>query len=153
MSRQIMSILVIDDEEEIRTMLSSILADEGYLVETAKNGKDALKNIKNAKFDLALVDIELPDIKGTELLSKLKQAQPKMATVIVTGHPSVENAITSVNNKADGYVLKPINVPTLLETIKKILADKTNSYLEMFAEVERAKSTTPIFKYKTPDHW
>jgi len=152
-SRQIMSILVIDDEEEIRTMLSSILADEGYLVETAKNGKDALKNIKNAKFDLALVDIELPDIKGTELLSKLKQAQPKMATVIVTGHPSVENAITSVNNKADGYVLKPINVPTLLETIKKILADKTNSYLEMFAEVERAKSTTPIFKYKTPDHW
>ncbi len=153
MSRQIMSILVIDDEEEIRTMLSSILADEGYLVETAKNGKDALKNIKNAKFDLALVDIELPDIKGTELLSKLKQAQPKMATIIVTGHPSVENAITSVNNKADGYVLKPINVPTLLETIKKILADKTNSYLEMFAEVERAKSTTPIFKYKTPDHW
>ena len=150
---QIVNILVIDDHKETRTTLSSILTNEGYLVELAENGKEAIKISKKTKFDLALIDIQLPDIKGTELLSKLKEIQPKMGTIIVTGHPSIENAIKSVNNKADGYVLKPIDMALLLETIKKILSDKTNAYLRMFAEVEQSKSSSPVFKYQTPERW
>ena len=153
MFHQFKSVLVVDDEEEIRNILSKILTEEGYVVETAKNGKQAIKTVKSTPFDLALIDIVLPDLEGTELLKKLKEIQPKMAAIILTGNPSVENAIKSVNNKADGYILKPFDVPRLLETIKKIFTEKTNAYFQMFTEVEHAKATTPVFKYQTPDKW
>ena len=153
MQRQIINVLVIDDEAEVRTMLSTILFDEGYSVETAENGKKAIKICEKTPFDVALIDIELPDIKGTELLRSLKEIQPKIVNIIVTGHPSVENAVKAVNEKADAYILKPFNVPLLLETIKKNLTEKTNSYFQMFTEVERAKQNTPLFKYQHPDKW
>jgi DNA-binding response OmpR family regulator len=153
MSHQIKSILVIDDQEEITTTVSAILEDEGYMVETAKNGKEAINKVKKAPFDLALVDIRLPDIEGTELIRKLREIQPKIATIILTGQPSLENAIKSVNNKADGYLLKPFETRVLIETIRKILAEKTNAYFQMFTEVERAKESNPVFKYQTPDKW
>jgi len=153
MSHQIQSILVIDDQETITTTVSAILADEGYMVETAKNGKDAINTAKKTPFDLALVDIKLPDIDGTELIKKLRAIQPKIATIILTGQPSLENAIKSVNNKADGYLLKPYETKVLIETIKRILAEKTNAYFQMFTEVERVKENRPVFKYQTPDKW
>ena len=139
MSFQVQSIIVIDDQEEIRTSIEAILSDEGFLVETAKNGKEAINASKTTQFDLAIVDINLPDIEGTELLRKLRDNQPKMATLIVTGQPSLENAIKSVNNKADGYLLKPFEPRTLIETIRKILAEKSSAYFQMYAEVERAR--------------
>jgi two-component system, NtrC family, response regulator HydG len=150
---QIISVLVVDDEAEMRTVLSKILNDEGYSVEMAQNGKQAVKICHETPFDVALVDIELPDIKGTELLLRLKEIQPKLIVIIVTGHASVENAVEAVNEKADGYILKPLNVPVLLKTIKKALAEKTNAYFQMFTEVERAKQSTPLFKYQHPDKW
>ena len=153
MSHQIQSILVIDDQEGITTTVSAILADEGYMVETAKNGKEAINAVKKTPFDLALVDIRLPDIDGTELIRRLREIQPKIATIILTGQPTLENAIKSVNNKADGYLLKPFETRVLLETIRKILAEKTNAYFQMFTEVERMKESKPVFKYQTPDKW
>ena len=153
MSYQILSVLVIDDQEEVRTSVSAILSDEGYTVETAKNGKDAINTAKKTPFDLALVDIKLPDIDGTELVRILKGLQPKIATIILTGEPSLENAIKAVNNKADGYLLKPYEPKTLLETIKKVLAEKTSEYFQMFSEVERAKDSTPTLKYQNPQTW
>ena len=92
MSHQIQSILIIDDEEEIRTMVSAILTDKGCSVETAKSGGEAVKTSKKTSFDLALVDIKLPDADGTELLKRLREIQPKIATIILTGQPSIENA-------------------------------------------------------------
>jgi DNA-binding NtrC family response regulator len=153
MQGPIINILVVDDEEEIRTLLSSILIDEGYSVETVENGKQALKICEKSFFDVALIDIELPDIKGTELLHRLKEIQPKMVKIIMTGHPSIENAVKAVNDKADGYILKPFDVPLLLETIKKCVTDKTNACFQMFAEVDNAKKNVPIFKYQHPDKW
>jgi DNA-binding NtrC family response regulator len=153
MQDQIVNILIIDDEAEIRTLLSTILTDEGYLVEKAENGKQALKILEKNFFDAALIDIELPDIKGTELLQRIKEIRPKIVNIIMTGHPSIENAVKAVNNKADGYVLKPFDVPLLLETLKKCIQDKTNAYFQMFTEVDKAKKSTPIFKYQHPDKW
>jgi DNA-binding NtrC family response regulator len=147
------NILIIDDDAEGRNTLSTILGDEGYSVETAENGKQALKTCEKMPFDVALIDIDLPDIKGTELLHRLKEIQPKMVKIIITGHPSIENAAKSVNEKADGYILKPFNVGELLEMIKKLLTEKANAYFQIFAEVERAKVNTPIFKYQHPNKW
>ena len=70
------SILVVDDDAEVRKTLSSILSEEGYSVETVENGKQATKVTEKSRFDVALIDIKLPDMEGTELLHRLKEKQP-----------------------------------------------------------------------------
>jgi len=149
----IINALIVDDDREIRNTLTTILETESYLVETAENGKKAIQMCEKTPFDVALIDVELPDIKGTELLHLLNAKQPKMVKIIITGHPSIENAAKSVNEKADGYIMKPFNVPDLLEMIKKLTEEKTNAYLKMFADVEQAKKTTPVFRYQHPNKW
>lgn len=134
------SILIVDDDAGVRKMLSSILSNEGYVVETAESGKQAVRVVEKTSFDLALVDIELPDVKGTELLQMLKQRQPKIVKIIVTGYPSLENAIRAVNEGAEGYVLKPFDVPKLLEMIRKHLDEKAGEQFRVWMEkVERER--------------
>jgi len=147
------NVLVIDDDKETRNLFSTVLSDAGYLVEGAENGKRAIKACKKTSFDIALIDIELPDMKGTELLNELRQIQPKMVKIIVTGHPSIENAVKSVNEKADGYLLKPVNITEMLDIIKKILAEKADEYVQMLKMVEQTKETTPITKFQSPERW
>jgi DNA-binding NtrC family response regulator len=147
------SILIVDDDAGVRNMLSSVLSNEGYIVEAVKNGKEAIKTCEKSVFDVALIDVELPDIKGTELLNRLKKMQPKMIRIIITGHPSLESAMKAVNERADGYVLKPFEVVELLEIIRKLFAEKTNEYLRIFTEATHAKENTPVVKYQSPDKW
>jgi len=149
----IINTLIVDDDQEARNTLTSILENEHYLVQTAENGKKAIRLCEKTPFDVALIDIELPDIKGTELLHILNEKQPKMVRIIITGHPSIENAAKSVNEKADGYIMKPFNVPELLGMMKKLIEDKTNAYLKMFTEVEQVKQNTPVFRYQHPTKW
>jgi DNA-binding NtrC family response regulator len=114
-------ILVVDDNESIRKTMATILEDQGYIVDTAENGKEAIEK-SNAKFyNLALIDIRLPDMEGTKLLTAMKDTTPKMVKIIVTGYPALQNAIEAVNKGADGYVLKPVNIDNLLRTIKEHL--------------------------------
>jgi DNA-binding NtrC family response regulator len=115
------TILIVDDDKSIRTTLAAILEHKGYIVDTAQNGAEAIDKSNNKLFDLALVDIRLPDMMGTELLGRMKETTPKMAKIIVTGYPSMQNAITAVNEGADGYVLKPVDAETLLKAIAKHL--------------------------------
>jgi DNA-binding NtrC family response regulator len=147
------SILVVDDDAGVRTMLSTVLNDEGYLVEVVENGKQAVKACEKSPFDVALIDIELPDMKGTELLNKLKRIRPKMIRIIITGHPSLESAMKAVNERADGYVLKPFEVSELLQKIRRLIEEKTNEYLRVYTEATQAKDSTPTVKYQRPDKW
>ena len=145
------SILIVDDDIGVRNMLSSVLYDEGYLIEGVENGKEAIKACEESFFDVALIDIELPDMKGTELLNRLKKLQPKMIRIIITGHPSIENAMKAVNERADGYVLKPFEVTELLKILARLLTERTNEYLRISTEITRAKESTPAVKYLRPE--
>ena len=147
------SVLVVDDDNGVRNMLRSVLENEGYLVEDVENGKGAIKACEKSVFDVALIDVELPDMKGTELLNKLKKIRPKMVRIIITGHPTLESAMKAVNERADGYVLKPFEVEVLLETIKRVLSEKRDEYFSMLAEVSHSKNSTPTVKYQSPDRW
>ena len=128
------SILVVDDDSDIRKVLAWVLGRQGYLVETVENGKQALKVCEKLPFDVALIDVELPDMKGTELLARLKALQPGIIRIIVTGFPSVENAMKAVNEGAEGYVLKPFNAEELLAMIRKHLDEKANEHLRFLTE-------------------
>jgi DNA-binding NtrC family response regulator len=140
------SILVVDDDAEVRKTLSSILSENGYLVVTAENGKQALKVTEKEYFDAALIDVELPDIKGIELLLRLKERQPCMVRIIVTGFPSLVNAIKAVNQGADGYVLKPFDVAELLEIVRKHLDEKLAERFRVWMEMEKSTKFSEQFK-------
>jgi DNA-binding NtrC family response regulator len=115
------SLLIVDDDAAIRKTLSKILEKEGYLVETVANGKQAIEASKRQFFNVALIDVRLPDVDGTELLERLKETEPKMVKIIVTGYASLQNAVSAVNKGADGYVLKPFDADELLAMIEKHL--------------------------------
>jgi len=97
------------------------LEEEGYVVNTANNGKEAIRK-SNAKFyNLALIDIRLPDMEGTRLLTAMKETTPKMVKIIITGYPSLENAVEAVNKGAGSYILKPFDMDKVLKKIKEHL--------------------------------
>jgi DNA-binding response OmpR family regulator len=98
-----------------------LLEQEGYLVDTAAEGKEAITKSNNNFYNLAIVDWRLPDIEGTKLLGKLRQTTPKMRKIMLTGFPSMENAIDSVNADADAFFQKPVNANVLLNKIEELL--------------------------------
>jgi len=114
-------ILVVDDDEGIRKVITTALNDESYVADTASNGKEAIEKSKTIAYNLAIVDIRLPDMEGTQLLSELKETTPKMRKIIVTGFPEVQNAIMAVKKGADDYITKPVNIEILLNSIKEQL--------------------------------
>jgi len=130
------NILVIDDDAGVRKTLSSILLKEGYLVETVENGKQALSASEKSRFEVALIDIKLPDIDGSKLLHRLEEKQPHMVKIIITGFPTLENAMNTVNEGADGYILKPFDTEKLLEMIKKHLTKKTSEHIRNWMEFD-----------------
>ena len=114
-------ILVIDDEESIRKSLAAVLEEKGYIVDTAENGKEAIERSKTRPYNLALIDIRLPDMDGVQLLTGMKETVPKTVKIIITGYPSLENAIEAVNKGADAYIIKPFDMNKLLDMIKEHL--------------------------------
>jgi DNA-binding NtrC family response regulator len=111
-------ILVVDDDEGIRKTLAAILEDEGYMVDTAESGKEAILKSNATLYNLALIDVRLLDMDGTELLTRIKDTVPRMRKIIITGYPSVRNAIEAVNRNADAYLLKPFDMGKVLFVIK-----------------------------------
>jgi DNA-binding NtrC family response regulator len=148
-------ILIVDDDENITTVFRVNLESNGYEVETAKNGAEALEKIGRMFFNLALVDIRLPDMEGTDLLELLRETAPKMRMIIVTGFPSLQNAINAVNKGADGYLLKPVDMKQLLKTIEEQLRKQqedekyTEEKVEEYIEA-RARELETLIKYHKP---
>ncbi|MEK0326853.1 MAG: response regulator, partial [Nitrosopumilus sp.] len=111
-------ILVVDDDKDILQLYSILLTRAGYSVDTAENGADAIEKTKTRRFDLALVDIVLPDMQGTDLLTKINGMNSKMRKIMVTGNATLDNAILALNLGADAYLRKPVKTEVLLESIE-----------------------------------
>jgi DNA-binding response OmpR family regulator len=144
-------ILVVDDDDTIREALAAILEEEDYAVDTARDGKEAIAKSNANFYNLAIVDWRLPDIDGTKLLGKLRETTPKMAKIILTGYPSMQNAIDSVNAQADAFFPKPAEAGPLLEKIKELLeqqqqARKFNEEKMVEYIQTRVKELTPVKK-------
>jgi DNA-binding NtrC family response regulator len=114
-------ILIVDDDESIRTTMQTILEDEGYLVDLAATGNEAIDMTQERIYNIALLDIRLPDMEGVDLLNLMKENVPRTRKIIVTGFPSMQNAISSVNKNADAYLVKPVDIEKLLSIVKEQL--------------------------------
>lgn len=146
-------IIVVDDDESIRKVLAIVLEEKGYIVDTAENGKQAIEKTGKNFYNLGLFDIRLPDIEGTVLLAKVKDTTPRMRKIIVTGYPSLPNAVEALNKGADAYILKPFDMDKVLQTIKEQLKnqeeekkygqEKVTEFIETrVKELEEEKPTT-----------
>lgn len=114
-------ILLVDDDVTILRTLQLVLESEGYIVDIAENGKEAIAKSNDNFYNLAIVDWRLPDTEGTKLLTNIKETVPKMAKIMLTGYPSMQNAIDSVNAQADAFLQKPVGAQELLEKVEKLL--------------------------------
>jgi DNA-binding NtrC family response regulator len=131
-------ILIVDDDENVRKTMKAILEDENYSVEIATNGKEAIQMSNEKMYNLALLDIRLPDMEGVELLKLMKEYVPRTRKIMVTGFPTIQNAVTAVNKKADAYLFKPVDVEKLLEIVKEQLR---------FQEEEKEFSETKVAEF------
>jgi two-component system response regulator HydG len=118
------SVLIVEDDANICETLETILQQKGYNTDTAKNGQEAIQKLKAKFFNLALLDIKLPDMEGTELLINMHESTPKMVKIMVTGYPSLENAVRSLNQGADAYLIKPVKPEKLLALIEEKLEEQ-----------------------------
>jgi DNA-binding response OmpR family regulator len=140
-------ILVVDDDERIRKTLQYILENEGYIVDLATTGHEAIEMAQKTAYNVAILDIRLPDMEGVELLKLMRNNVPKTRKIMVTGYPSMQNAISALNKKADAYLVKPVSVEKLLNSVKEQL--QLQKIEKIFCErkvaefiEKRAKATT-----------
>jgi DNA-binding NtrC family response regulator len=130
-------ILIVDDDDTIRTTMKAILEDEGYEVDLAASGKEGITKSKETTYNIALLDIRLPDMEGIELLKLMKPAVPRTRKIMITGYPSTQNAIGALNKNADAYLIKPVDIEKLLNTIKEQL--KLQQEEKIFSEQKVAE--------------
>ena len=116
-------ILVVDDEDALRMVLSSELSSSGYEVATASDGDEAITVIQNKKFDLVLLDIKMPKVDGFEVLKFIKKNFPTMKVIMLTGFADLKNAIESKKHGAEDFVSKPYDLVDLLTTIERVLSE------------------------------
>lgn len=126
MSKKEATILLVDDDESICRTLSLMLKENGYAVQTAHTGKEAIEKSKANIFNVSILDIRLPDVEGTELLKLLRETSPKMVKIMFTGYPKLENAVKALNEGADAYIMKPVDIEELLATIEEKLEEQAS---------------------------
>jgi len=114
----------VDDDKVILKSLKDILRSKGYIVDTAETGREAIKKSEAQFYNMALLDIKLQDMEGTELLSKMHKETPRMMKIMITGHASLENAVKSLNLGADAYIMKPVDPEQLLEVVDEKLKEQ-----------------------------
>ena len=118
------TILVVDDDKSILRTFTRILQKQDYKVDTAETGREAIEKVESKHYDLALVDIKLPDTDGTELLARLKRQLQNTIKIMITGFPSIESGVKALNEGADAYLVKPVKPEDLLMLIKEKLKNK-----------------------------
>src|SRR5690349_17984559 len=112
------SVLIIDDEEEIRESLQTLLELEGYEVETAANGEQGLSKLDERPFDLVLLDLALPDRNGIELLPEIRAIDPQLSIIMITAYGTVEDAVRAMQSGANNFLQKPWDNEKLLADVR-----------------------------------
>ena len=122
--RQPATILVVDDERAVRMMLEAALRAQGYRVQSAGSGGDARDLLSGEEFDLVMLDLQLGDTDGIEILREIKQAWPATEVILLTAHGSINSAISALRHGAFDYLLKPAQVTDIRERVERGLEQR-----------------------------
>ena len=111
-------ILLVDDEEDFASTLAERLALRGFQAEVATSGMDALRYVEEEDFSVLILDIKMPGMDGLEVMAQIKRKRPDLPVILLTGHGAVANAKTGMKDGAFDYLMKPIDIDELIETIR-----------------------------------
>jgi PAS domain S-box-containing protein len=114
-------LLVVDDEEGMRTTLADIFKKKGYAVEVASNGKGAIKRISEGFFNVVLLDIKLPDMSGVQVLKAIKKGSPDTDVIMITAYASLHTSVEALNAGAYAYIMKPFDADSLANTVAGVV--------------------------------
>ena len=120
-------ILLVDDEANIRTVFSDVLKRAGYRVKAVEDGHEAIKEVEQNTYNLALVDLRMPGLDGIQVLEKIKSIRPQTRVIIYTGFGSLEDETEAMSKGAADYLTKPFSPEELKLAIKKALEQKGNT--------------------------
>jgi DNA-binding NtrC family response regulator len=113
-------ILVVDDEPDMRSALTHVLHRNGYAVESAGNGPEALKKIKNYKFSMVITDVKMPDMSGMEVLGAIKKISPELPVIMMSAYGTISKAVDAMKEGATDYLVKPFSSESLEMVVKRI---------------------------------
>jgi CheY-like chemotaxis protein/chemotaxis protein CheY-P-specific phosphatase CheC len=128
------SILVVDDEESIRLSLSILLKKEGFHVEEAASGEEALEKLRTNRYDIVISDIMMPELDGITLLKKIKELDRKIDVILITAYANLDRAIQSLRHGASDFIQKPYENQDIIRAVSKIMEDRK---LEAAFETEK----------------
>jgi DNA-binding NtrC family response regulator len=111
-------VLIVDDEERFRSTMRKLLLAEGLEASTCGSAMQALEELRKNHYDIVILDVQMPDMTGVEALPEIKQVDPDIEVIVLTGHASVDTARSIIKNGAYDYLLKPYSMETLLEKIE-----------------------------------
>jgi DNA-binding NtrC family response regulator len=121
--RHHIKILVVDDDPQVCKTAGTILKDRGFHVQTFSQPRQALQAARKSPFDIALVDIKMPDLNGLELVEKLKAEDPRISPIVMTAYPDVQTAAETMRLGSRDYLTKPFREEQLLEAVERIAAE------------------------------
>ena len=142
-------ILIVDDEPGIRLMLREILRDTGHQVTAVASGKDALAQLTQTEFDLALIDLHLGDMNGLSVLQALKAQYPDTVVIILTGYASLETAVEALRNGAHNYLFKPCKTVEIRESVSRALSKRQTLLYQRALLAEAKKNHAVDFPEKS----
>jgi putative nucleotidyltransferase with HDIG domain len=144
-SRKPARVLVVDDETHVRTMIGSTLEQQGYEVQLASSGREAIEALKGNTFDLVLTDIVMPEVNGIALLEQIHTERPNLPVVMVTAVHDISVAIDTMRRGAYDYLLKPFERELLMSTVERALSyrqvlEESQSYQQSLEEMVHART-------------
>lgn len=144
------TVLIIDDEINLRRSLSMVLQRSGYAVTTAGNAQEVFQYLQAGAFDLVFLDLKMPDINGLELLLQIRRIYPNMPVMILTAHATLESAIEAVRRGARDYLLKPIDPAQIVERVQEILAESEQTRRRRMIMGEMQQLLSELHKIEQP---
>ncbi|MEW5802339.1 MAG: response regulator [bacterium] len=147
------NILIVDDEIGVCYTIKDILEDEGYSVSITLNGNDAIEAVRDNSFNVAIIDINLPDISGLEILKEIRNMNLDLYSIMLTAAATIENSIKALNQGAYAYIVKPFQVEMLKDTVKRA-ADEQHLVLEnkkLLRELQISNAALKEAKMKVDD--
>ena len=132
-------VLLVEDEPSMAKGLEMVMNEQGYHVDLAATGQDALKAFGGGTFDLLVADLRLPDIDGMEVIEQVRGIHPDTKVIIITGYPSVSSAVKAVKVGVSDYLRKPFTSDEFLSAISDVMAEKKPSMEELITETEKER--------------
>lgn len=118
--RHHIKVLVVDDDPQVCKTIGMILKDHGYAVQSYSQPRQALQAIRKNPFDIAIIDIKMPDLNGLELVEKMKAEDPRIAPIVMTAYPDVQTAAETMRLGSRDYITKPFREEQLLSSVERI---------------------------------